>query len=258
MNQFVPEETQKVKPEKSSSSIFSMTKVFLWLALGLAISGVVALGLPDLMLFIIKNNSWAQYHAELFYKIFVYGSVVLMIPSVIMMNLKAWRPKSVWMVISYIVYTIAMGVLLSSSFVFIAIASEESSISFAATVSIAFFLSALAFIIIGVVAMFTKKNLGILIPYVLCLLFGVGAICLVNFFLGSSYLYWISDSIVFALILIITAIDMNRVKRIAENGGFSSNNNLAIYCAYTLYVDFIDIFLRVLYYVVLSSSKKKK
>ena len=70
--------------------------------------------------------------------------------------------------------------------------------------------------------------------------------------------YWITDFVIFGIIFVITAIDINRVKKIAEMGGFSSNTNLAIYCAYTLYVDFINIFLRVLYYVMVSKSRKDK
>ena len=86
---------------------------------------------------------------------------------------------------------------------------------------------------------------------------------------ADSYLNWIwwvlepfclmlVYTFIFGIIFVITAIDINRVKKIAEMGGFSSDTNLAIYCAYTLYVDFINIFLRVLYYVMVSKSRKDK
>ena len=49
---------------------------------------------------------------------------------------------------------------------------------------------------------------------------------------------------------------MYRIRKIAEGG--SGSNNLALYCALNLYSDFIVIFLRVLYFVLIASKGNRK
>lgn len=256
MEKFTPEVTKNIGKEQSDSSTFNLAKVFLWMTLGLVITGVVTFALPDLLIWMNNTFSWSEDTLGTVYIALIVVSVIMMLPSVILMNLKAWRPKSVWMIIGYVVYALSMGVLLSSVMLSV-FASSDSPSSFVSTVATSFFISAAAFLIMGLIGMFTKKNLGILLPFILTLFLGIGVISLINFFLRSPMLYWITDSVVFGLILLITAVDINRVKKVATSGGFSSSNNLAIYCAYTLYVDFIDIFLRVLYYVLIAKNRNK-
>ena len=57
MEQFTPEVTTKktkIKRAEDSASL-SMFKVFLWMGLGLLITGVIALGMPDFLLFLINT-----------------------------------------------------------------------------------------------------------------------------------------------------------------------------------------------------------
>ncbi len=255
METFTPENTQTKAVKESSGIGLNLSKVFLWMVLGLGITGVVSFFLPDLLVMMSKSFSWTDDTLGKVYIGLIIASAVLMLPSAIMMGLKAWRPKSVLMMIGFIVYALAMGVLLSSVFM-VVLSVSSSSTDFMQTVGVSFLITAGAFLLMALCGMFTKKSLGVLVPFLIALLLGTLTISLVNIFLKLDWVYWLTDFIIFGVVLVVTAVDVNRAKKIAENGGFSSENNLAIYCAYTLYVDFINIFLRVLYYVMVARSKK--
>ncbi len=81
------------------------------------------------------------------------------------------------------------------------------------------------------------------------LLFGVlivGIILsLVNLFLGNSMLDIVLDWVILFVFFGITAYDMNKIKQLQYEEGLDQNK-LHIYGAMELYLDFINIFLRVL------------
>ena len=84
----------------------------------------------------------------------------------------------------------------------------------------------------------------------------VGWIFILTGFLGAyMHLYWIVSFISFAAIMFITIWDMWRIKKIAEAG--EMNDNLALFCAFTLYVDFIYLFLRVLRFVAYLFARRR-
>ena len=260
MEQFTPETTikkQKVKPMANATSN-SMVKVFLWLGLGLLITGVVSLGMPDFLLFLMNTLGVTASAANTTYTVLMVVSALVMFPSIIVMNMKAWRPKSGVMIAGYVTYCLAMGVLLSSMMMEIFALSVMSSTSFVKTISVAFLATAGSFLIMGLIGGLSKKNLGVLLPFLSSLMIGACAISLVNLFLGSETIYWIIDFAMFAVILLVVAVDLNHVKRIAAAGGFTSENNMAIYCAYYLYVDFINLFIRIVYYVAISASRDRR
>ena len=71
----------------------------------------------------------------------------------------------------------------------------------------------------------------------------------------SYTLMWIVNFALFGAMMLITIVDMVRIKNIANSGGM--NDNLSLYCAFTLYNDFIYIFVRVLYYILIIATKNK-
>ena len=102
----------------------------------------------------------------------------------------------------------------------------------------------------------TKNSLNGLLPIVFTAVIGASIISLVNLLIGSEAIYWIAEFVMFGAMLLITAIDMNNIKKIAMTTEGSSTN-VALFCAFNLYVDFIYIFIRVLYYVALFTSNRK-
>ncbi len=257
MEQFTPETTQQVKTKNkvTSSSSFSYAKVYLWMTLGLVITGLVAFFLPSLLTLMATQFSWSSETLGNVYLGLLIASAVLMLPAMFLITFKAWQPKSALMTASYVIYTFLMGILLSSVFLTV-LATSDSYGDYISTIGVSFLISAFSFFVMGLIGLFSKRNLGVLLPLLITLCLGSLTISLVNVFLRSPMIYWIIDFVSFAIILIVTAIDMNRMKQLAENGGLSSETNIALYCAFNLYVDFINIFLRVLYYVMASKNRK--
>lgn len=254
-NDYVKATTISAKEEVKPATL-NMGKVFLWFAIGLVITGVISFAMPDVLIFMAKSFSWSDDTLSNVYLILIIVSAILMIPSNILMCIKSFKPKSIWMSIGYVIYTICMGVLLSSVLLTVYVESIYTDVSFLQTMAIAFFATGGCFGLMFLIGFFTKKNLGILIPFIFTLIIGATVISLVNYFVGSSIVYWVVDFIMFGAILIITAIDINHAKQIAESGGFTSDNNLAIYCAYMFYVDFINIFIRIVFYILANSRRK--
>lgn len=236
-------------PKKAT---FNMAKVYLWMALGLLITGLVSIGLPELFIALIQNGSLSAETANAVYRVLLVVSILAMVPSMIIISVQALRKNFVLDVISYIVYTVAMGVLLGVVFVGFVEPGEGLW-----TIGIPFLVTAVCFAGMGLIGSLMKDStVGVIIPVISTLAIGCFTIYMINSFIGSAIVYWIVDFILFGLMLLTVAIDTKSVKDVAESIGFTNNTNLAIYCAYMLYVEFIWIFLRVLLYTMMFSRRK--
>lgn len=67
----------------------------------------------------------------------------------------------------------------------------------------------------------------------------------INFFIGSSMLDIVLDWAILFIFFGLTVYDMNKIKRMQEMG-FCDDEKLYVYGAMELYLDFINIFLRIL------------
>ena len=222
---------------ENSSKTFSMVKIYAFMALALLITGLVAYGLPYLL---IATGTTAAY-----IPIMIVSSII-MIPMMIVIQLKAFKKTSKAVPICFFVYSVAMGCLLSS----ILIAVDLS------LVAIAFLIAAGTFGVMALFGALTKNSLNGLLPIVFTAIIGASIISLVNLLIGSETIYWIVEFVMFGAMLLITAIDMNNIKKIAYSTEGSSTN-VALFCAFNLYVDFIYIFIRVLYYIAIFASNRK-
>lgn len=131
-----------------------------------------------------------------------------------------------------------MGVIISSV---IAITNIQAIITACGATVICFGLMAFT-------GYFNKSNISIMA--IIAMGLGVGALVLslVNILLGyNDTLSWIVSFAVFAFVLLITIVDVYRLKIVAESGQMTEN--LAVYFAFNIYYDFIMIFLRVLSFV---------
>ncbi len=256
---------KKVKEDVgTSSSDVSMTKVFIWLGIGLLITGVIAFGLPYLFTAITDGfTKNVESISKTVIALFIV-SIILMIPSAIVMAVKAGAKNATAMKVGYFVYTIAMGMLLSTLLLGVYVLTYDPTDknallnpAFVSTVSMSFFITGGCFVLMAVIGVLTK-HMNAAIPVVATAFIGVLIMSIVNFFLRVEMIYWIIDFVVFGVVLLITAIDMHNIKKIVDSSkGALNGTNLAIYCAYCLYVDFINIFIRVLYYVLIVLGKDK-
>ena len=144
-----------------------------------------------------------------------------------------------------IIYCSLMGLALSSLVIFV---PWE-------ILGITFLITAVMFGIMFLISYLTKGSLHFLGVIGIGLFLGAGILSLIGIVLALTgalgaymHLYWIISLVSFAGMMFITIWDMWRIKQIAEQG--SMNDNLALYCAFTLYVDFIYLYMRILRFVI--------
>ena len=119
----------------------------------------------------------------------------------------------------------------------------------------AFGITAGIFLLMTLIAVLTKGNLHPLLMVGIGLMIGAGVLSLVNWLIGSDTIMWIVTFAMFAAIMFITMFDIWNIKKICERGAM--NTNLALYCAFTLYVDFIYILIRVLIFLIIIFAKNR-
>ena len=176
--------------------------------------------------------------------------IIVMIASAIsLIILMIWIRLSVFrsgrgVLIPFILYSVAMGILLSSFNLFLPF--SDIALAFGITTGIFGVMAAIGYFGGEKIKWFGIIGLG--------LLFGAIIISLVSliWYFVSSETYSILTTIVMGIMLIavlfITAFDVYNMKRIAESG--AATPNLALYCAFNLYVDFIYILIRVLAFIM--------
>lgn len=137
------------------------------------------------------------------------------------------------MIVPFVIYAVVMGILLSS----LTLTMNWYLIG------MTFGLTCLVFGVMAAVGYYSKVNLSSLVIVGMGLLIGSLLLSVINIFIGSDSLGWIVSFASFGAIMLITAFDIWRIKKIIDAGQMS--NNLALYCAFNIYVDFIYMFMRI-------------
>ena len=108
----------------------------------------------------------------------------------------------------------------------------------------AFVTTAIMFVGMSLVGVFTKRDLSAIGHALYSLVIGVIIATLINiFFLKSAPVdYFISYSMVVIFSGLI-AYDNQKIKAIYQEGGAKTASGLAIYCALSLYLDIVNLFL---------------
>lgn len=204
------------------NSLFS--KTFLWMAIGLAftfVTGYVVSINPTM----IENiyGGWG-------YFVFVIIEFILVIfLSARVMNMKPTTAK-----LSFLLYSFVSGLTFASIFIYYSMNS----------IMLIFLISAGIFGLMSFIGYTTKMDLTKIGTYFYMGLIAVLITILVNIFIGSSLIALIISVICVILFIGITAYDVQKIKAL-ENTGLPEDN-LAIYGALDLYLDFINIFVQLL------------
>ncbi len=236
-----PEERYEKEKGRGLAAAFPLAKVFLYFAAGLLVTGGVGWGWPYFLLALSNNNADVLVTA---YTISVIISLIAILPLALVIGIKAFRPKTALMTVCYFLYAVALGIFISSVFLYLD----------AGEITLAFLITGGAMLVMGVIGTVFKR-IGMLVPFLMTALLGVIMISLINSFFFNETIYWVVDFVFFAIILLITAVDINRIKSMASGGWLEGDNNLAVYAAYTLLTDFIMIFIRVATYLSLTRSR---
>ena len=220
--------------------------VFLYLTFALLITFAVVGGLGAL---ISLNADTITGNIETYLTIYIIA-LIAYIPILIWVHIAARRNgRSVG--VGFFVYSIVMGVLISPICLVLPIG----------TVILALGTTVLAFAVMALIAWTSKKNLSNLAVIGFGLLIGALIISLFNFIFYLvapgiyNILYLVVSAIFFIAIILITIFDLKNVQQIAMSG--NATKNIAFVCALNLYVDFIYIFIRILYLIAMLLGNKR-
>lgn len=218
--------------ERATASSFPalMSKVYLWMTLALAMTGLTAV-------YVAQNES-------LIYSIatnrgLFFGLIIAELALVFILSARIMKMSFPMAGLMFAAYSVLNGVTLS--FIFL----EYTASSIAST----FFITAGTFGAMTLFGLFTKRNLSTVGRFLFMALIGLIIASVVNMFWANSSLYWI---ITYAGVFIfcgLTAYDTQKMKEILYHSQDEGDTNLmkiALMCSLSLYLDFINLFLYLL------------
>lgn len=200
-------------------------KTFFWMFLGLLGSAIVA---------------WYTYSSGLFLDIVLDGYfnvlLILELVAVLLFSLLFRKLPPTIVGILYFLYAMINGVTLSTIFA----VYDLSSVIYL------FVISALIFGVFALTGYKTNKDLTSWRTYISIFLIAGILLSIINLFIiKSSTFDLILDWLILALFCGVTIYDINKIKLLQEEPNIDQEK-IHIYCAMQLYLDFINIFLRIL------------
>lgn len=218
-------------PTRSLAVSQYMSKVYMWMTIGILLTGFVAwyIGTDQNLVYAIISN-----------KILFYGLMIAEFGLVIWLSAGINKMNSMMATMMFLLYAALNGATLS---IFSLIYTSES-------IQSAFFTSAAAFAGLSAFGYVTKKDLGPVGSFCTMGLFGLFGFAILSLFFPSmmgtmaSQIYGLVGIIVFAG---LTAYDTQVIKNMAPLSSHSEHvKKGAIIGALKLYLDFINLFLFIL------------
>lgn len=200
----------------------TLAQTFLWMFLGLLSTGIIAAITYYTGAIIEIANSW---------QVILIAQVVI----AIVFGLFFHKLSSGMVTLLFFGYSMITGLTFSVIFA----AFELTTIAYALFATSAFFG------ILAYIGYKTDKDLSKFGTILMAALIVALILTLVNFFIGSDGLDIILDWVILGIFAGLTAYDMNKVKMMSETYGYNQEK-VAIYGAMQLYLDFINMFLRIL------------
>ena len=200
-------------------------QVFAWMFGGLVVTGGTAA--------LLTNTLSHEFLTDSGMPVF-YGALILELVVVIALVAGINRFSAGFATTAFMLYAALNG--LTFAFIFAFYTTES--------VYTAFFVTAGMFAVMAAIGWTTSIDLSKLGTVLLMLLFGLILATIVNLFLASSTLYWITTYAGVVLFCGLTAYDMQKLKRMNTEGMTGEvRDKSAIIGALALYLDFINLFL---------------
>ena len=234
---------QEVVGSKTGTGMLSFAKVFLYMFVGLAITTVVAFGIGGAFAYALTQGAVPEFILEVGLIMTIVSAISLFILMFVIHFVTLRGKHSI--AVPAILYCTLMGVVLS--WFTLLIDWRILGMAFGITSGI--------FLMMTLIALFTKGNLSPLAMIGMGLFMGALILSLVNWLIGSEMIGWIVSFALFAAIMFITMFDIWKIKNICERGQMSTN--LELYCAFTLYVDFIYILIRIIYFLLIIFANRR-
>lgn len=206
-----------------------MRKVYVWMTLALAITGLTAYGVattPSILMTIVSNPAimWGLIIAE-FVLVFAVSAAIN-------------RLSLTTATLLFVLYSVINGATLS--FIFLVYTTTS--------ITSVFFITAATFATMAFVGYTTKTDLTSMGKILLMALIGIIIATIVNMFVGSTGLQMIISYVGVLVFVGLTAYDSQKIKEMlmmAPDAGETSQK-LALLGALSLYLDFINLFLYLL------------
>lgn len=200
-------------------------KTFVWMFLGLLATGIISV--------FTYYSGFTENFVDSWPVVIILAVVEVVVVVLFGVLINKLPPTAIKVL--FFVYAIINGITLSTIF----------SIFKLYSIIIVFFASAAIFGVCALFGYFTKKNLSPIGPvFIATLIIGI-IVSIINIFLGNPVIDIIIDWVVLIVFLGVTAWDMQKLKMASQHSG-ESEDKIAIYCAMELYLDFINIFIRIL------------
>lgn len=212
-----------------SVAVTLMRSVYYWMAGALAITGLTAM--------LVVNN------ASLMTLIFsnmgiVWGLLIAEIVLVMILSAAINRLSFSTATLLFILYSVLNGVTLSSIFVVYTQGSIAST----------FFITAGMFGGLALYGTVTKKDLSGMGRFLFMTLIGLIIATIVNIFMHSTMLYWITTFVGVLVFAGLTAWDAQKIQQMAQTADEvnEATQKMALLGSLMLYLDFINLFLYLL------------
>lgn len=199
-----------------------MQSIFNYMGIGLAVTGLVA--------WVIANTALAGV---------IYGTplrwVAILSPLAFMffLNFKMHSLSASTLRTLFFAFCATMGLSMGALFL----------IFTGGSIARAFFITAATFGAMSIWGYTTKRDLTGLGSFLLMGVLGLIIAGIVNIFMQSAMLQWVSSVLGVAIFTGLTAFDVQRIKQTyAESWGAEANEKMAVWSAMSLYMNFINAF----------------
>ena len=223
---------QPVEEERELTRSFPavMQKVYVWMALALAITGLTAyyVASNEALLFSILTNS-----------AIMWGLIIAELVMVFTLSAAIGRLSFPVAGLLFGAYSVLNGATLSV--IFLAYTMES--------ITTTFFVTAGTFGALSLFGLLTKKDLGAIGRFCYMALIGLVIATVVNLFVASTTFSWALTYIGVLVFCGLTAYDTQKMKEILfqyEATGGTNLMKVALLCSLSLYLDFINLFLYLL------------
>lgn len=199
-----------------------MQRIFNYMGIGLAVTGLVA--------WIVANTALAG---------IIFGTPLRWVAIL--------SPLAFMLFLNFKMYTLSASKLRTLFFVFCGVMGLSMGALFlvftGASIARAFFITAAAFGAMSIWGYTTKRDLTSMGAFLLMGVLGLVIAGMVNIFMHSAMLQWVSSVLGVAIFTGLTAFDVQRIKlAYAESWGSDANEKMAVWSALSLYMNFINAF----------------
>ena len=224
----IREETTFIDENKKAAAGELMRNVYLWMTGGLALTGAVAwvvANTPALLSVIFGNQ------------VVFWGLLIAELVLVIVLSAAVEKLSFSAAALMFVLYSVLNGVTLSSIFLLYELSS----------IGQIFFAAAGAFAVLAFIGTVTKKDLSKLGTFLIIALGGLIIASIIGLIMGRPDSIWISalGVLIFAG---LTVYDAQRIRQmmLTQESVNDSNMKLALLGALSLYLDFINLLLKLL------------